>query len=288
GLDALIPRSTHTVPLSTVSPKSRNVDDHGGDNDNGLLEVPIDAIKANRFQPRTEFDKEALADLASSIKEYGVLQPLIVEEVKGQYHLIAGERRLRASKIAGLHTVPVIVRDADDHQRLALAIIENIQRVNLNPIETAFAYQRLIDDFNLTQDQVAKKMGRSRASVANTLRLLHLHSEIQVALSRGDITEGHGKLLAGIDNTAKQFEVFKHIIDNTLSVGDTAHHVRPHRKKSAVPKAVDPNIAEKERRLREQFGTKVRIQHKQGKGSISIDFYSDEEFRSLLSQLLDD
>ena len=283
GLDALIPRNNVFSPTPPAVAAVFETHNTG----NGMLEIPLDAIKPNRFQPRTEFDKEALADLASSIKEYGILQPLVVEEVNGQYYLISSERRLRASRKAGLSTAPVVVRNPDDHKRLALAIIENIQRVNLNPIETAIAYQRLIDEFNLTLEQVAAKMGRSRASITNTLRLLRLHPEIQDALSKGTISEGHGKLLLGIEDPEKQHQAFQNILANNLSVGDTVHHIKPLRKKgSSGVLFVDPNIAAKETALRERFGTKVRIQHKKGKGTISIDYYSDEEFRSLLDQLL--
>ncbi len=285
GLDALIPRNNVFSPTPPAVAAVFETQNSGG----GLLEIPLDAIKPNRFQPRTEFDKEALADLASSIKEYGILQPLVVEEVNGQYFLIAGERRLRAARMAGLHTAPAVVRSPDDHQRLALAIIENIQRVNLNPIETAIAYQRLVDDFNLTQEQVAAKMGRSRASIANTLRLLRLHPEIQEALCKGMISEGHGKLLLGIEDLEAQHQAYKNILANNLSVGDAVHHIKPLRKKgSSLTSYIDPNIAAKETALREHFGTKVRIQYKKGKGTISIEYYSDEEFRSLLNQLLNE
>lgn len=250
-------------------------------------EVPIGQIVPNPHQPRLHFDAAKLDELTASIKEHGILQPLIVSRVRDSYELIAGERRLQAAKKAGLMTVPVVIRTADDREKLELAILENIQRHDLNPIEEAKAYLRLTDEFGLGQEEVAKKMGRSRSSVANTLRLLSLPVEIQRAVADGRLSEGHAKALLAIDNPEKQRALFDLIIKEELTVRETedkarAVSVRGHTRKMIAP---TPELAAKEEWLSEQLGTKVKIQPKGKGGKIVIEYYSGEELNAVLGRL---
>lgn len=252
-----------------------------------LQEVSLGNIVPNPHQPRLHFDEEKLKELTDSIKEHGVLQPLVVTKSGDQYELIAGERRFQAAKRAGLASVPVIVRDVTEQEKLELAIIENIQRHNLNPIEEAKAFLRLVDEFNLPQEKVAEKMGKSRSSVANTLRLLHLPIEIQRAVSEGKISEGHAKALLAIENPEKQRAVFDLIIKEELTVRETEIKVRsisvkPHIRSAAT---LQPEILERTEHLTQILGTKVKIAPSGKGGKVVIEYYSPEDLDGLLRRL---
>lgn len=250
-------------------------------------EISIGSILPNPNQPRLHFDEGKLSELAESIKEHGIIQPLIVTKREGGYELIAGERRLQAAKIAGLTTVPVVVREAGNQEKLELAIIENIQRHDLNPIEEAKAYLRLAEEFNLNQDEVAKKMGKSRSTVANTLRLLTLPVEIQRAVMEGKISEGHAKALLSIDNPEKQRALFELIIKEELTVRETEDRARAVAVKSHIrtTRELSPEIVAKEEWLSQELGTKVKIAAKGKGGRILIEYYSPEELNSILGRM---
>lgn len=251
-------------------------------------EVSIGVIVPNPHQPRLHFDEGKLAELTESIKEHGILQPLLVTQTKGGYELIAGERRLQAAKRAGLTTVPVVIKAVGNNQaKLELAIIENIQRHDLNPIEEAKAYLRLSEEFNLPQEAVAKKMGKSRSTVANTLRLLTLPVEIQRAVIEGKLSEGHAKALLAIDNPEKQRALFELIIKEELTVRETEERARSVAVRSHVrtTREASPEVMAKEEWLTEQLGTKVKIQPKGKGGKIVIEYYSPEELNTILGRM---
>lgn len=252
-------------------------------------EVAIGDIVPNPHQPRLHFDEAKLAELTESIREHGVLQPLVVSPLgDGKYELIAGERRFQASKRAGLGTVPVVVRAAaGDQEKLELAIIENIQRHDLNPIEEAKAYLRLTDEFGLSQEEVSKKMGKSRPGVSNTMRLLTLPVEIQRAIIEEKISEGHAKALLSIENPEKQRALFELILKDELTVRETEDKAREVSVRSHLRTAREkaPELAAKEEWLTEQLGTKVKIQSKGKGGKITIEYYSNEELNGILGRL---
>lgn len=250
-------------------------------------EIAISSIIPNPNQPRLHFDETKLVELSESIKEHGIIQPLIVTKREGGYELIAGERRLQAAKRAGLITVPVVVREAGNQEKLELAIIENIQRHDLNPIEEAKAYLRLAEEFGLHQDEVAQKMGKSRSTVANTLRLLTLPVEIQRAVMEGKLSEGHAKALLSIDNPEKQRALFELILKEELTVRETEDRARAVAVKSHLrtTREMSPEIVAKEEWLTEQLGTKVKIAAKGKGGRIMIEYYSPEELNSILGKM---
>ena len=250
------------------------------------LSVPIEKVVPNPHQPRIQFSEEKLMELAQSIKEHGILQPLIVTRVGENFELIAGERRLQAAKIVGLAEVPVMLREAENQEKFELAIIENIQRHDLNPIEEARAYERLSKEFELSQESIAKKMGRSRSAIANTMRLLQLPVDIQRAVADDKISEGHAKALLAIENPEKQRALFDLIVQQGLTVRETETKSReistkPPRKTLSK----DPEVEARESTLSEIFGTKVRIAKTGVGGMIRIDYFSDEEFRNIFSKL---
>lgn len=282
GLSSLIPQReiTNDLEEKSASTKVRG----------GVREIAVNAVVANPNQPRYFFDETNLQELAESIKAHGVVQPIIVTELgEGKFELVAGERRLRASKLLGKQTIPAIIRKADNLEKLELAIIENVQRHDLNPIEEARAYLKLKQDFNLTQEEVANKMGKSRVAVANTLRLLELPTEIQRALVEKKITEGHARAILGLNNAEKQRALFALIMSKNLTVRETEAKVRnflgTDGKSRTVKASPDPKLQELENLLQEALGTKVQIKKKAQKGSITIDFFSDEEFRKILEIL---
>ncbi|MEK7452412.1 MAG: ParB/RepB/Spo0J family partition protein [Patescibacteria group bacterium] len=252
-----------------------------------ILEVSVDEISANPRQPRSYFSPSDLEDLIGSIKEHGILQPLIVTRSNGQYELIAVERRLRASRIVGLKTVPVIVRDATEQQKLELALIENIQRQDLNAVEEAIAYRALIDEFNLTQENVASRVGKSRSNIGNIVRLLDLPSDILDALKEGRIMKSHARTLLGEVDPKKQHEMFEAMLQGGVTVRQIEARVsgKIQRVTSLIPK--DPNVAAQEKRLREILGTKVEIQESAGRGKICITFYSRQELMQLIERMSD-
>ena len=274
------PEVSSTSSILTELPKEQN--DLGR-----VLDIPVADIVPNPYQPRLHFSEEKLAELSESIKEHGILQPLIVTKVSAsQYELIAGERRFQAAKLAGLATVPVIVREAQSQEKFELAIIENVQRHDLNPIEEAKAYRKLMDEFGLSQETVAKKMGKSRSAIANTSRLLQLPVEIQRALAEGKISEGHAKAILALDNPEKQRALFELIVKHGLTVREAeakAREVSVHSYNRTL--AADPAVKEKEERLMEIFGTKVKI-NKAGKGGkIVIEYYAEEDLTHLMNRL---
>lgn len=274
GLDALIPGEDDSQPRQ------------------GVQEVSIAQIKPNPFQPRTNFKQQELEELAGSIKEHGVLQPLIVTEGEGGrgFVLIAGERRLQAARLAGLEAVPVIVRQVSSQQQLELALIENLQREDLNPLEAAEGYRQLAEDFNLSHGEIAAKVGKSRTAVSNTLRLLNLSKAVQKALASGDVSEGHARALLGLDSAQAQSAALKTIIQSGLNVRQAEELVRRlSGKRTAKPESgrtLSPEEKDLEERLRQALGTKVNLKRSQKGGSIVLHFYSDEELNTLLDLLL--
>ncbi|MBI2023461.1 ParB/RepB/Spo0J family partition protein [Candidatus Giovannonibacteria bacterium] len=256
--------------------------------------VELDKIEPNPYQPRREFDEAALAELAESIRSYGVLQPIVVtrKEIElptgtaVRYELLAGERRLRASKLAGISHIPVIIRDETPAKvKLELALVENLQRENLNPMERARAFKQLIDEFGMLQREVAKKVGKSREVVANTMRLLSLPEEMQQAVAVGTITEGHTRpLLMLSEHTDEQKALFSDIINKNLSVRE-AELISRNIAKSRARALLDPDTRSLQDRLENTLGTRVVIERKGEKGKISIEFFSEEELRSLSEKI---
>lgn len=278
GLGSLIPNRSIPVVASAASDSPKS--------DGQAIQIDIDKIIVNSLQPRKQFIDSAMDELTLSVKEYGVIQPLIVcPEKDGIHELIAGERRLRASKAAGLKTVPVIIRKVDDQEKLAVALIENIQREDLNPIDTAQACRKLMDEFNLTQDELAKKIGKPRSSVANNLRMLKLPEDIQLALMDSRITEGHAKYLVGLDSEAKQMALFRKILHNDLSVSDTNKEAKVMGGTKAARIKINYADKDKEFALREFFGAKIEIVRKGKGGQIIINFYSDEELHEIIAKV---
>lgn len=250
-----------------------------------ILKVSAQEIDSNPHQPRQAFEHAGLEDLINSIKEHGILQPLVVSRLpNGRYELIAGERRLRAAKVLGLAEVPVVVREASDQQKLELALVENVQRKDLNPIERAVGYQKLADQFGLTQEQVAKKVGQSRSAVANTLRLLSLPEPIRQALREGRLSEGHGKVLLSVPDEKRQLEMAKKILLHNLTVRQVESQVGPSRR-SRKSQTGDPEFAEFEQAITEALGTKVRLTGKRKGGKITIEFYSEEELEGIVKKI---
>ncbi|RJQ21539.1 MAG: ParB/RepB/Spo0J family partition protein [Nitrospiraceae bacterium] len=256
-----------------------------------ILELSTNAVMPNEYQPRRSFNDAALNELVASIKEKGVIQPVIVRKIAdGSYQLIAGERRWRASRMAGLASIPAIVKEAAPEDALELALIENIQREDLNPLETAEAFHRLINDFSLTHDDISKKVGKDRATVTNYLRILKLPFEIKQWLAEGSLSIGHAKALLQADNPKLQIEIAGKVIKHGLSVRETEGLCRkgPSVKIQASKiKIRDPQIASLEEKMMHSLGTKVRLIHKSNKkgGKIEIDYYSLEELDRLLEIL---
>ncbi|MFA6897616.1 MAG: ParB/RepB/Spo0J family partition protein [Patescibacteria group bacterium] len=280
GLSSLIPEKTKR--FSEGVPANKETD---------VINVSVDSIVPNPNQPRYYFDGENLKDLAESIREHGVVQPIIVTKLaEGKYELIAGERRLRASKLIGNKEIPAIVRKADNQEKLELAIIENVQRHNLNAIEEAKAYKRLKEEFNLTQEEIAKKLGKGRVAVANTMRLLELPVEIQRGLIENKITEGHARAILGLENPEKQRALYELILRDKLTVRDVENKVReiniPTHTRKISALTVNPEIQDLENRLQQSLGTKIQIKKKGTSGKIMIDFFSEEEFEKIKNLLL--
>jgi ParB family chromosome partitioning protein len=284
GLDALFPSSSSSPPPGNLEP--------------AVQEVDVDLIGPNPYQPRTVFDPEAVAELAESIKEHGIIQPLIVtrpaDRSGAPYHLIAGERRLLASRQAGLKKVPVIVKEASPQALLELALVENLQRQDLGPLEEAFAFKRLAEEFTMTQESIATRVGRSRSSVANSLRLLSLPPEIQSSLAKNEITAGHARAILGIEDREEQIETWKRIVEGNLTVRDAEQLARDAGKQQAAAPVLPPTpmprrrsaeVASLEEHLRMSFGTKVDLKKGRKGGTITIHFFSDEELNSILDHI---
>ena len=274
GLDAILQSPETDITSADIS---------GNYVAGAIAQIEIEKIETNPFQPRTGFDENALKELAESIKKQGVIQPVTVRKMGyDKYQLISGERRLRASKMAGLKTIPVFIRVANDEQMLEMALIENIHRENLNAIEVAISYQRLIEECKLTQDQLSEKVGKDRSTVSNFLRLLKLPAEIQIAIRDGFITMGHARALINISDTTRQLIILKKIIDEDLSVRQVemlTHGKTSKKQKNTLPESYKIQAETLAKALK--MGVKVSRDSK-GKGSLTISFKNDEEFERLL------
>jgi ParB family chromosome partitioning protein len=259
-----------------------------------VLKVPISKVFPCSFQPRKQFTEEALQELAESIREQGIIQPLIVRPRGERYELIAGERRWRAAQIAQITELPVIIREADDRTVLELALVENLQRENLNPIEEALGYSQLIEQFSLTQEQAATKVGKSRAVVANALRLLKFTPEIQDHIRHGRLSVGHAKVLLGLGDSPKLKRAVEEVLRDSLNVRQTEALVARlgsesiSTSESAVPGSTAPkstadiHILDLQNKLQEKFGTKVQLRYRDGKGSLEIRFFNDDDLERIL------
>ena len=261
----------------------------------GLSEVPVRAIAPNPHQPRTQFDPAALQELADSIREHGLIQPLIVvRDSAEQYTLIAGERRWRAAQLAGLEAVPVVIKDAAPQQMLEMALVENVQRADLNALEEALAYKHLSEEFGLTQEQIAQRVGKSRVAVANTLRLLKLPEPIKARLADGLITEGHARVLLMVSDPAAQQHLLSQIVKHGLNVRQTEEQVRrlliehPAAKKTsaAPPRSSSADTRALEERMRRALGTKVTLSRSKKGGTLVIHFYSEEELDAIYRRII--
>jgi ParB family chromosome partitioning protein len=256
------------------------------------LRIPIEQIEANPRQPRYDFDEQALQELANSIRMHDIIQPVTVSKMQdGKYRLVSGERRLRAAKIAGLKDLPAYIRQTDDQQLLELALLENLQREDLNAIEIALSYKRMMEDLSYTQEQVAERMGKERSTVANYIRLLKLPPDIQVAVRNGTLSMGHARALVNVDTVDKQLFIFAEINSKNLSVRQTEELVRRLYKgetavKSPVKTGLAPAYKKIEDNLASHFSTKVKLQHSnKGNGSITIEYYSLQELNKILDQM---
>jgi ParB family chromosome partitioning protein len=269
GLTALIPQRT------------------GG---SATTEIPLDRIRPNPRQPRQVMDQGQLEELAASIREHGVLQPILVTETLDGYQLVAGERRFRASRLAGLERIPAVVRQLADRDQLELALVENLQRADLGPMEEAHAFQALVDEFELTHDTIAQRLGRSKSAITNTLRLLDLDPEVQSAIADGRLTAGHARAIGGLP-VSQQAPVARTVIDQGFSVRQAEELVRrlrePREARPAAPRRVpDPDLERVEEDLRRRLGTKVTLARSRNGGRIIIEFYSDEELGQLYDRLI--
>jgi len=277
GLSALL-KETPNINSAT----DKNADKLVGN----IIEIELDLIEVNPYQPRTYFDEEALRELASSIKELGVIQPITVRKLEGNtFQLVSGERRFRASKLIGNKTVPAYIRIANDQEMLEMALVENIQRKNLDPIEVALSYQRLIDEINLTQEELSTRVGKKRSTVTNYLRLLKLDPILQTGMRDGFISMGHGRAMINVENTEDQLAIYEKILREKLSVRQTEDLVKTFKngsiakpKKKAQPSFVKNNIKE----FSNFFGHKIEItSNAKGKGKITIPFHSEEDFNRI-------
>lgn len=291
GLDALIPESLGSVSSKKAEPKTRQ---EKTEKLEGETIVNITKVEPNREQPRKNFDEDALEELAESIKQFGLLQPILVQDRKSYYEIIAGERRWRAAKKAGLKEVPVIIKNLTDQEIVEISLIENIQREDLNPIEEAQAYKRLLTEFNLKQDEVADRVSKSRTAVTNSMRLLKLCDEVQQMIINGMISTGHARALIGIEDPEEQYNIAQKIFDEKLSVRDVEKLVKNIGKPSTT-KLRKPNETDKsleiiyqdiEDRLKEKLSTKVSISGKgNGAGKIEIEFYNHDDLDKLVDML---
>ena len=297
GLESLIPdksQESNNTPTPKPQPKPPV------SSESSVYQIEVSKIKPNPHQPRKDFDEESLNELAASIRELGVIQPLIVSKVETEtdlgtqveYQLIAGERRLKASKIAGLERVPAIVRRIiDEKDKLEIAIVENVQRSDLNPIESARSYAKLQEEFGLTQREVAARVGKSRETISNILRLLNLPSYIQDAISAKKISDSQGRLLLAVSDSQQQQNLFNEITRNNLSVRELKNRIGNLRRSTSnnaqsSSSVQNPEFAIFEERLQEVLGTKVSLQKTTDGGKIMISFFSPEEFQSIINQIL--
>ena len=271
GLEALIPKTEHKV-------------------EGFVIEIDIESLTPSLFQPRKNFDREKMEELKGSIKKHGIIQPIVVRKIANGYETVAGERRLKAAKEIGLKKIPAIIKSINNEKSLEIALVENIQREDLNPVEQANAFKRLIDEFKLTQQELAEATGKSRALVTNTIRLLKLNPDIQKNISEGKISFGHAKLLLSIEDEEVQKAVCDRIIANDLSVRDTERLIKNiekvQKKQFKVKNITIERFPEVEGKLRDILGTKISILYDGKKGNISIEFYSKEDLRRIAGLLL--
>ena len=286
GLNALF--SQDSVAAVTTAP----VQNEGV---NAVFEVNINSVEPGDGQPRKSFDKEKIEQLAESIKEHGIIQPIIVSKSGNSYKIIAGERRWRAARVAGLKKVPVIEKEVTDRQILEMALIENIQREDLNPIEEAEAYSRLLSEYNMTQEELSKVVSKSRSAVANTMRLLGLSKNVRAMVISGELSEGHARCLLSVEDAEKQLQAAKIIIENGYNVRQTENFIKQLKKKSEnaekdeqkekISDSFKIAVEDVQNRLKSSLGTKVKLMDKGGKGKIVIDYYSAEERERLIKFL---
>jgi len=273
GLGALIPGGPESAP--------------------GIAEVDVQAISLNPWQPRGRVNDDGIAELCASVKQHGVLQPVVVRpDGPGKYQLVAGERRLRAARMAGLSTIPAIVREMKDQESLEIALVENIQREDIGAIDAARAYRRLMDEFDLTQEQIASRVGKSRPAVANTLRLLQLPESVQARLEKGELSEGHARALLGVPNPNMQILLADEIARRKCSVREAERLARSWAKgvsagggsvsRETSPASADPNMTAVEEHLRNLFGTRVRVTSSGERGKIEIEFYGEDDLNRIL------
>ena len=287
GLDSLIP----TIDSDELNAKSSRKSKENSSSKDGVINIKINSVEPNRNQPRKSFDEDALAELSDSIKQFGIIQPLVVQKRNDYYEIIAGERRWRAAKQAGLKEVPVVIKDYTEQEIVEIALIENIQREDLNPIEEAQAYKRLLTEFNLKQDQVAERVSKSRTAVTNSMRLLKLSDEVQQMVIEELISSGHARTLTAIEDKDLQLQLATRIMDEKLSVRETEKliksiiNAKPVKEKEPIENAfIYEDI---ENKIKEIVGTKVKVNHKaNGKGKIEIEYYSNKELEILLDLFL--
>lgn len=290
GLDSLIADKVSTKQVTKTESQVKLKSEHAAD----AVMMDITKVEPNREQPRQKFDEDALLELAESIKQFGVLQPLLVQEKDDYYEIIAGERRWRAAKLAGVKKIPVIIKKLTAQEIMEISLIENIQREDLNPIEEAMAYKRLLTEFNLKQDEVAERVSKSRTAVTNAMRLLKLNDKVQQMVIDEMLTTGHARALLGIDDQEKQYVLAQKIFDEKLSVRDTEKLVKSiqneKKNRTNVRKEIDPKLEAIYHDLEEQMkgilGTKVSINHKdEEKGKIEIEYYSQDELDRIIDLL---
>ena len=269
-----------------ISENEENTNESGN-----KLFIPLNKIKNNAEQPRKSFDNEKIAELAESIKNHGIIQPLILMKENDDYVIIAGERRWRAAKMVGLKEVPAIIMDVTDKEVLEISLIENIQRQDLNPIEEALAYKKLIDNFNFTQEELSKRIGKSRTAITNCMRLMNLDDRVKEYIIQGVLSEGHGRALLAIEDGDLQYAIAQKVIDESLSVRELERLIKKvyatDKKKKNDDDKVDNNIYYKniEEKLQSYFGTKINLSHKKDKGKIEIEYYSQEDLQRILDMM---
>ena len=289
GLDSLIPNAVGEAKVKKEAIKE-NVDEKGGKE----TVVKITMVEPNRKQPRKNFDEDALQELSDSIKQFGLIQPILVQDRKDHYEIIAGERRWRAAKLAGLKEVPVIIRNYSEQEIMEISLIENIQREDLNPIEEALAYQQLIREFDLTQEEIAARVAKSRVAITNTMRLLKLDEQIQNMLIQGVITSGHARAFLSLEDKGLQLKAAKEVLDKKLSVRETEKLVKRMQREAAGEKKEEKKPDEAltliyqnlEDRMKSVMGTKVSIHNKdKNKGRIEIEYYSEAELERIVEMI---
>ena len=287
GLDSLIPNKKNDISDSKVEKKQEKENDSPK---SGEIMVRINEVEPNRDQPRKDFDEDALMELADSIRQFGILQPLLVQKKKNYYEIIAGERRWRAAKLAGIKEVPIIVKDYTDQEIVEISLIENIQRENLNPIEEAMAFKRLLQEFQLKQDEVAERVSKSRTAVTNSMRLLKLSPRVQQMIIDDMISTGHARALLAITNKDQQYEIAQKVFDEKLSVRDIEKLVKDLKKikknKKEEKDVHDILYTQLEESMKQVLGSKVTIKNKKNnKGKIEIEYYSQDELERIVDMI---